>query len=113
LANIDGVRQVLTNLIKNAVHVVQSINQAIVIVRCVELADHYEISVIDTAAALKNDDIGRIFEAFSALKNNHTGIGIGLYASKLICAAMGARLNVRLVSGSTIFHVKLSKHKLI
>ncbi|RUV84626.1 response regulator, partial [Mesorhizobium sp. M5C.F.Ca.IN.020.14.1.1] len=101
------VRQVLLNLIGNAIKFTDSGGVLVSIARaCTETTDRICFTVADTGPGLHEDDMERIFEEFEQADGTstraHGGAGLGLAISKRLVIAMGGTISVssRLGQGS-------------
>jgi len=113
LSDADKLKQVLINLIGNALKFTE---QGSVRVRVVtDPADHHPfyLDVIDTGIGIPQDKLGVIFEAFQQAETGTTrkygGTGLGLTVSQTLCQLMGYHIEVtsELGRGST-FRVHLT-----
>jgi len=93
-------RQIMTNLIGNAVKFTDS-GEVVVSVRCVEEADSTVIllfEVVDTGIGISSESKQKIFESFSQVdcstRRSHGGTGLGLAISKQLVELMGGHLKV-------------------
>jgi PAS domain S-box-containing protein len=98
------VRQVLLNLIGNAIKFTDSGGVLVVIDRArTEAGDRIRFSIIDTGPGLADEDKDRIFEEFEQADGTstriHGGAGLGLAISKRLVAAMGGTISVSSGSG--------------
>jgi len=112
------IRQVLINLISNAIKFTENGN---ITVRCSKISDtddscKIEFSVEDTGVGIPEDKAEIIFERFMQLegqiKNQYTGTGLGLAISKELIELMGGsiKLESRPGIGSTFtFQISLRK----
>jgi PAS domain S-box-containing protein len=101
------VRQVLLNLIGNAIKFTDSGGVMVIVARVrTETTDRICFTVTDTGPGLREDDMERIFEEFEQADGTSTrafgGAGLGLAISKRLAAAMGGTISVssRLGAGS-------------
>ncbi len=113
LSDADKLRQVLINLIGNALKFTE---QGSVTVRVVtNPADHHPVrlEVIDTGIGIPREKLGVIFEAFQQAETGTTrkygGTGLGLTVSQALCQLMGYRIEVASEPGcGSTFRVHLS-----
>ncbi|MER9232478.1 response regulator [Mesorhizobium sp. M0622] len=101
------VRQVLLNLIGNAVKFTDSGGVLVSIARVrTETTDRIRFTIADTGPGLREEDMERIFEDFEQADGTstraHGGAGLGLAISKRLVTAMGGTISVssRLGQGS-------------
>ncbi|UDL88335.1 response regulator [Mesorhizobium sp. PAMC28654] len=101
------VRQVLLNLIGNAIKFTDSGGVLVSIARArTETTDRICFTIADTGPGLRDEDMERIFEEFEQADGTstraHGGAGLGLAISKRLIAAMGGTISVssRLGQGS-------------
>ncbi|SFP64091.1 PAS domain S-box-containing protein [Mesorhizobium sp. NFR06] len=101
------VRQVLLNLIGNAVKFTDTGGVLLTVARArTETTDRICFTVADTGPGLREEDMERIFEEFEQSDGTstrvHGGAGLGLAISKRLVAAMGGTISVssRLGEGS-------------
>jgi CheY-like chemotaxis protein/nitrogen-specific signal transduction histidine kinase len=94
------VRQVLTNLIGNAVKFTLS-GHVLITVECVARGSHaaqIRIDVEDTGVGIPQDKLGMLFEKFSQVDGSTTrkygGTGLGLAISKQLVTLMGGSVGV-------------------
>ena len=99
VADPDRIRQVLLNLIGNAIKFTETGGVLVTIERIrTEAADRIRFIVADTGPGLREADKERIFEEFEQADGTstrtHGGAGLGLAISKRLAAAMGGTLSV-------------------
>eukprot|EP00742_Colponemidia_sp_Colp-10_P003169 GILJ01003377.1.p1 GENE.GILJ01003377.1~~GILJ01003377.1.p1 ORF type:complete len:685 (-),score=133.74 GILJ01003377.1:190-2031(-) len=101
-------RQVLLNLLTNAIKFTPSHGKVTVISKLVEEhEDRYEImvEVHDTGIGIKTEEFGNLFTLFGKLKDdraknsNAMGCGLGLAISKQLCEVMDGRIGVESTYG--------------
>lgn len=105
MGNREGIRQIMINLIKNGVLAVRAVGGGRVVICAVpnSKSNEYTFSVEDSAGTLNAAEASQVFEPFVSFRKDQ-GIGIGLYASKLICRAMAATLAIKVTPKvSTVF----------
>ncbi|TGV14725.1 PAS domain-containing sensor histidine kinase [Mesorhizobium sp. M8A.F.Ca.ET.173.01.1.1] len=101
------VRQVLLNLIGNAIKFTDSGGVLVSVARArTETSDRICFTIADTGPGLRDEDMERIFEEFEQADGTstrtHGGAGLGLAISKRLVTAMGGTISVssRLGQGS-------------
>lgn len=101
------VRQVLLNLIGNAIKFTDSGGVLVSVARArTESSDRICFTITDTGPGLRDEDMERIFEEFEQADGTstrtHGGAGLGLAISRRLVAAMGGTISVssRLGQGS-------------
>jgi signal transduction histidine kinase len=100
------IRQVLTNLITNAVKF--SPPRTPIDVTITQLHGTFELTVTDRGSGISDEQRPRLFTKFTRLSANTSGMGLGLYLSRGIARAHGGELRLARSSpdGST-FAVEL------
>ncbi len=93
------VRQVLLNLIGNAIKFTETGGVALKITRTLaEGAQRIRFTIADTGPGMREVDLGRIFEEFEQVDGTstrrHGGAGLGLAISRRLVAAMGGAISV-------------------
>ena len=105
LADPDRIRQVLTNLISNAIKFSPEQSEIVVGARRTDHA--VEFYVTDHGVGIPREEQGKVFSRFHRAANAHTpdtpGAGLGLYITKAIVVSHGGTMDFRseLGSGST------------
>ena len=83
--------QVLANLISNSLKFTPRGGE--ITIRGEREADHVCLSVRDTGSGIPDHALASVFERFSQVgKNDHRGLGLGLYISRCIVEAQGGRI---------------------
>jgi signal transduction histidine kinase len=83
--------QVLCNLLTNALKFVAA--EGTVVIRVESVNEDVLFSVSDTGDAIPDDKLEAVFDRFVQLtKNDHRGVGLGLYISKSIVHGHGGRI---------------------
>lgn len=95
VADADRLRQVLTNLVSNAVK--YSPHGGSINIRCRERGeDHVVIEVVDHGLGIPKDQIGNLFQKFSRVRSDEhmrvQGTGLGLYICRLIVEGHGGQV---------------------
>lgn len=111
MINTDNVklRQILTNLVSNAVKFTERGNIAITLS---VIGSWMEISVSDTGIGIKDEDLPKLFTAYGRIEdaktNRQEGMGLGLKISKDLTALLGGTISVTSSYGKgTTFVVSL------
>jgi len=113
LADPDRLRQILSNLVGNAVKYTPAGEIKIDI----ENGEKIKINVSDTGIGIKKTDVPHLFKKFYRLKNqktkNITGTGLGLYICRKLVEIMGGEIGVVSKEGSgSTFWFTLKKAKI-
>jgi signal transduction histidine kinase len=95
VADADRLRQVVTNLVMNAVK--YSPAGGSITVRCRQRgAEHVVIEVIDHGLGIPQEQIGQLFQKFSRVRSEEhmriSGTGLGLYICRLIVEGHGGQI---------------------
>jgi len=108
-AQADGeqIRQVFTNLIKNALQAINGAADGDIIVMLKDLSDSVEISVSDNGCGIPEDIRERIFMPYFTTKTTGTGLGLGI--SKNIVEGCGGKIWFETSNKGTTFFVSLRK----
>lgn len=108
--NSGEVRQVVANLIANAIDAVQQggkIHITLCPPRKWHRTPHVSLVVADNGTGIPRKDLSRVFEAFYTTKGN-SGTGLGLWLSKQLLENHGGSIRVRSTEGKgSIFRVLL------
>ena len=93
--------QVITNILVNAAHAVESIERDVHRVRVGARVDEDTVAVTiqDTGPGISEEHLERVFDPFFTTKREGTGTGLGLSISRQIVQDMGGDLNVTSVYG--------------
>jgi signal transduction histidine kinase len=103
-----AIRQVLINLITNALAAVDSGGKITVSARETEALA--EISVADTGTGIPKENLEKIFEPFFTTKPPGKGTGLGLYVTSGIVERLGGKIDVSSrVGKGTVFQVTLPR----
>lgn len=112
------IKQILTNLISNAVKFTES-GYVIVRTKVIEEDDthyHFKISVEDTGIGISKEDQNRLFNAFNqadtSITRRYGGTGLGLVICKKLAEAMQGKITIksRVNHGSTFdVYIKCEK----
>lgn len=100
-------RQVVLNLLNNAVYAVSKDGTVTVTTRP-EPDDWAVVEIDDTGCGIRKEDLGKIFDPFFTTKPQGEGTGLGLSICHGIVTKLGGRIDVMSVVGEgTIFSVRL------
>jgi signal transduction histidine kinase len=103
-------RQVLLNLVTNALHAVARDGTVEIVVE--DGPEHASIAVVDSGPGIAEEHIEHIFEPFFTTKKEGHGTGLGLAVSRGIVEKLGGRLEVEIRPGSgCTFRVVLPKSR--
>jgi signal transduction histidine kinase len=103
-SDIDKARQILVNLLGNAVKFTDS---GAVTIRLSRGPGSVRVDVVDTGIGIPADELPRLFRPFAqvdtGLTRRHGGTGLGLYISRRLATLLGGHIEVesRLGAGST------------
>ena len=101
LAERDRLKQVVNNLITNAVEAVASSSQpSIQIVSRMLSDDRWEVTVIDNGPGVPSEVLGRAFESFVTTKDAGTGLGLAI-VKRIVDLHGGATSLVSRTDGGT------------
>lgn len=96
----DGaVRQVLVNLVQNALDAVEEQELREVSVETCRTADHVLLTVTDSGTGVAPDIRGRMFRPFVTSKPAGKGTGLGLFISRELVEHAGGQLSIESGSG--------------
>lgn len=99
-SDIDKVRQILVNLIGNAVKFTDR-GGVTVSLDCAD--EEVRFAVHDTGIGIAEDDLRHLFQPFAqvdgGLTRRHGGTGLGLYISRRLATLLGGRVDVRSAVG--------------
>ncbi len=103
----DGIHQVITNIVLNAVEAVDA-DTGRILVRTIHDTEHGEarLTISDNGPGIAEEDRQSIFEAFHSTKG-HGGTGLGLAACKKIVDELQGSIEVHSSSEGTSFVVVL------
>jgi signal transduction histidine kinase len=109
-ADLTKVRQTLFNLLSNAAKFTEHGTIRLAVERGAD--DWLTLSVSDTGIGMTEEQLGRLFEAFSqaeaSTRSKYGGTGLGLAISRHFCRLMGGDLTVESVHGQgSTFTVRL------
>jgi two-component system NtrC family sensor kinase len=95
----DLLRQVVLNLVVNALDAVEGRMGAVINIEVRYLKRRVRIGVRDSGGGIAADDIDRIFDPFFTTKAPGKGTGLGLSISQSITQSLGGRLDASSVKG--------------
>ena len=101
-------RQVLLNLLTNAIHAVNS--EGTITIAIEDVGDCRTITVSDTGPGIPRENLDKIFEPFFSTKSPGQGTGLGLFVSRGIVEKLGGTIEVASKIGQGArFSVRLPK----
>ena len=102
-------RQVLMNLLTNAMHAVKSGGSITIAIEA--LGDNQVITVSDTGQGIPPENLDKIFEPFFSTKRPGEGTGLGLFVSRGIVEKLGGTIEVESEIGrGASFSIRLPKN---
>ena len=107
------VRQALLNLLSNAAKFTERLTVTLTVRReASDGGDRIVFAVADTGIGMTDEQVGRLFEAFSqaeaSTKSRYGGTGLGLAISRQFCRLMGGDITVESQPGSgSTFTIRL------
>jgi len=103
------IRQVLLNLLTNAIHAVNS--EGTITIAIEDAGDSQVIMVSDTGQGIPRENLDKIFEPFFSTKSPGQGTGLGLFVSRGIVEKLGGTVEVASKIGQgTSLSIRLPKH---
>ena len=88
----NHIRQVLINLLNNAVHA--TLEQGRITFQVDATADDISITLSDTGMGIPKENLEKIFEPFFSTKAPGEGTGLGLFVTKEIVEKLGGKIRV-------------------
>ncbi len=111
LGDENRLRQVLENLLENAVKFTTEGGVALAVVIKADQGDEVQFSVLDTGIGVRDDKQNAIFEAFSQADNSSTrrygGTGLGLTICARLAALMQGRIWFESGPGGSTFYLSI------
>lgn len=102
-------RQVLINLLTNAIHATDSGGKITIILK--GIGEKIALIVRDTGSGVPKENMKNIFEPFFSTKPPGEGTGLGLFVTRGIIEKLGGTIDVESKLGyGTSFYIKLPKH---
>lgn len=102
------IRQVLVNLLTNAVHAISG--EGTITIGLRDENGHVVLSVTDTGEGIPRENMSKIFEPFFSTKPPDRGTGLGLYVTRGIVNRLGGDISLySKVGRGTTFRVVLPK----
>jgi PAS domain S-box-containing protein len=109
LADAEMFKQVLLNLVKNAIEAMEQGGKLTICTGVVEEEDLVQIDVQDTGPGIPNYVMDRIFDAFFTTKENGTGLGLPI--CQRIVSDLGGTIRVSSKGYGTTFTVLLPAYR--
>ncbi len=94
VGNAAALRQILTNLISNAIKFNR--DHGSVRITCQAVDDKAVLSIIDTGPGIRKEELENVFNKFYRARGSEgvPGSGLGLYIAKLLAEAMGGSISM-------------------
>jgi signal transduction histidine kinase len=103
------IRQVLLNLLTNAIHAVNS--EGTITIAIEDVGDGQVVTVSDTGPGIPRENLDKIFEPFFSTKSPGQGTGLGLFVSRGIVEKLGGTVEVvSKIGQGARFSIRLPKH---
>jgi signal transduction histidine kinase len=103
------IRQVLLNLLTNALHAIES--KGTITLAVEDVGDSQVITVSDSGTGIAREHLDKIFEPFFSTKSPGQGTGLGLFVSRGIVEKLGGSIEVSSKLGQgACFRIMLPKH---
>jgi signal transduction histidine kinase len=103
------IRQVLLNLLTNAIHAVNS--EGTITIAIEDVGDGQVVTVSDTGPGIPRENLNKIFEPFFSTKSPGQGTGLGLFVSRGIVEKLGGTVEVvSKIGQGARFSIRLPKH---
>jgi signal transduction histidine kinase len=103
------IRQVLLNLLTNAIHAVNF--EGTITIAAENVGDSQVITVSNTGQGIARENLDKIFEPFFSTKSPGQGTGLGLFVSRGIVEKLGGTIEVASKIGQgASFSIRLPKH---
>jgi signal transduction histidine kinase len=96
VADKDELVQVFSNLVRNAMHAVESAGRRAgeIRIRTSRQGDRLEVRIVDNGGGIEAEHLGRIFEPNFTTKSLDKGTGLGLSISRRLVRAFGGDIEV-------------------
>jgi len=108
-SDINQLRQVLVNLLTNAIHATGSGGKITIILE--RIGEEVVLTVRDTGEGIPKENLERLFEPFFSTKSPDKGTGLGLFVTRGIIEKLGGKVKVESQLGhGASFFVNLPKH---
>ena len=102
----NQIRQVLINLLNNAIHATDE--DGVITVRLQSAETGVTLDIIDSGTGIPKENLDRIFEPFFSTKAPGEGTGLGLFVSRDIVEKLGGKLTVESKLGEgTCFRIHI------
>mgnify|MGYP001829132262 CR=1 FL=1 len=105
-ADPNQIRQVLINLLNNAIHATDE--DGVITVRLQSADTGVTLDIVDSGTGIPKENLDRIFEPFFSTKAPGEGTGLGLFVSRDIVEKFGGKLTVESELGEgTCFRIQI------
>lgn len=98
------IEQVIINLVKNAIEILENAKDPTLELKCFKENEYMTIQVIDNGLGIPDDKIDKIFIPFFTTKEE--GSGIGLSFARQVMRLHKGNIFVKSIPGETIFNLK-------
>ncbi|AYQ57671.1 hypothetical protein MS2017_2013 [Bathymodiolus thermophilus thioautotrophic gill symbiont] len=94
-ANTGKLHQLFVNLMQNAIHALESIDNPVLSIHSIVEKDTVKIDFIDNGIGIEQSKLSRIFDPFFSTKETGEGMGLGLYICYNIVQEFGGSLSAK------------------
>ncbi len=98
----DKLKQILTNIIQNAVDAVGSSNQKRITIKARKISGKIKIEIADTGIGMSEETLKRATEAFFTTKPRGTGLGLAIVSKLCESLRIGLKISSKTEEGTKV-----------
>lgn len=98
----DKLKQILTNIIQNAVDAVGSSNQKRITIKARKISGKIKIEIADTGIGMSEETLKRATEAFFTTKPRGTGLGLAIVSKLCESLRIGLKISSKIEEGTKV-----------